>query len=814
MSAPQVATARSLARSVAPASRTSGRHSQPPLVLEVAAGLLVPAGVYGFTRVFDSGSAIVPILGASLLSTGLAVLLRRVRVPLALAALISVAFLGELIVYRYAPGTARLGFLPTGATQDQLRQLIDQLVLDFQKLRTPVPAYDPFVAAAMIGAWLMAFLTDWGAMRLRLAFEPVLPAGLLFVFSAVMGSGANRVLSTVLFGLAIAGWAVAQRTANLADGNTWLANDRRRGSMGVARLAAVFAVMAVLVGAVAGPLLPGAEAEEMISLRDSGDPTRVVVSPYVSIESNLVRQTNTRLFTVKTSEPAYWRLAGLDTYDDNIWKVAGNFSPEDGDLPGQPDYGGQRDELVQQYNIERLDAIWLPAAFDPTKVQNATAQVTWNADTSSLTVANNVPSSDGVSYAVLSKVPRLTPDELRNAPEAVPADITARYEALPSDIPALAKTEAERVTAGATTRYDKALALQRYFRDFQYSVNLPPRTGDPIQQFLTERIGFCQQFAGTFAVMARHLGMPARVAIGFTWGDPTGPADVDGLTTFSVSGRQTHAWPEIWFDGLGWVAFEPTPGRGAPASAAYTEVAAQQDSAVQPNNPGSTTSTTTAADSAVGTGAPTPLEPDIPLDTGTAGSQSGSTGPSSGTIYRLLAVLVVLGLYLGGVPLFHHLRRARRRQQITSPAGRVETAWAEVTETLDLLYGINRRPSETRREFAQRLGPDPRVPRQSMAALADKATVARYYPQGLIDGDATQADAAAHEIESAITSRVSPYTRWKRMIDPRRLRRSSSRLSVRPTAATSADNRPGPSANGNGGGPSDSSHQREHQPVG
>jgi transglutaminase-like putative cysteine protease len=759
-----------------PAKPGATRRGPTPVALELAAALLVPAAVFGFTRVFKDSGAIAPIMGAALLSTALAALLRRVRVPLSLSVLVSLGFLLALVVNRFAPGTGRLGFIPTSATRDQFRFLIDDLVRDFQKERTPVPALEPFVASAMIGAWLMAFLTDWGAMRLRLAFEPVLPAGLLFIFSSVLGAGNNQVVSSVVFGLAVAAWAVCQRAANLADGNAWLADDRRRGALGVARLAAVFAVVAVFIGALAGPRLPGASAEEMLSLRDAGDPTRVVVSPYVNIESRLVEQKSTRLLTVASDQPAYWRMAGLDTYEDFIWKVAGNFSPQDGELPGQPELGGQRDPIRQDYTVENLDAIWLPAAFTPTEILQASAKVTWNAETSSLTVANDVPTSDGVTYSLISSVPRFTPDELRAAPELVPPVIVERYLPLP-EIPELARTEAERVTAGAPTRYDQVLALQRYFREFQYSVELSPRTGDPIEQFLNERIGFCQQFAGTFAVMARYLGIPARVAIGFTWGDPVGK-DPEGRTIFQVSGRQTHAWPEVWFDGLGWVAFEPTPGRGAPAGAAYTEVAAQQDSAIQPDNPGGPiTTTTTAPSTALGTGNTVPLEPDIPLDSGGSVGQQ-SNGPSRATIVRVLAVVGVLAAYFGGLPIYHTLKRQRRRQRATTPATVVETSWAEVAETLELVYGIHRRPSETRREFAHRLGSDPRVPRQAMGALAEKATVARYYPQGLTDRDGQQASTMAGEIETSVTTRVSPYTRWKRLVDPRRVLHPPTRLTA------------------------------------
>ena len=752
--------------------------SSPPVTLEIAAALLVPAAAFGFIRVFDVASAITPLIGASLLSTAVAVLLRRVHVPLALAAPVSGLFLLALMINRFAPGTAILGLIPTGATRAEFDLLIKELVVNFQELKTPVPALDAFVASSMVGAWIMAFLTDWGALRLRLAFEPVLPAGLLFIFSAVLGAGVHRIVATVVFAVAISFWAVTQRSVNLAESNTWLANDRRRGSLGVAQAATVLAVIAVLIGVITGPRLPGAAAEEIVSFRDAGDPTRTVVSPFVNIEARLVDQTSTQLFTVTSEQPSYWRLAGLDTYEGNIWKVAGNFSPQDGELPGQDTLGGQRDTVLQDFSVDALAAIWLPAAFAPAKIHSTTANMTWNADTSSLTVANDVTNSDGVDYTIESSIPRFTSTELRAAPDTVPDSIAEQYLPLP-EIPAIVHSEAQRITADAPTRYDKMLALQEYFRGFTYSVNLGERTGDPVEQFLQERIGFCQQFAGTFTLMARSLQIPARVAIGFTWGDPISEAE-DGRITYRVTGRQTHAWPEVWFDGLGWVAFEPTPGRGAPSSAEYTQVPAAQDSLVQPDNPdGPVTTTTAPAGSTEGV----PAQPQIPESDLAEGTEATTTAPpeggiSLGAVLKFLAVMAVVGAYFGGIPAWHWFRRQSRRQQIATPADEVATAWAEVSESLELSYGLNRRPSETRREYARRLGSDMRIPGRPMSELAEKATVARYYPGGVRGGDGVQATILANEIEASVRERVPAYNRWKRMIDPRRVLKPSARVTL------------------------------------
>src|SRR5690606_14327556 len=101
----------------------------------------------------------------------------------------------------------------------------------------------------------------------------------------------------------------------------------------------------------------------------------------------------------------------------------------------------------------------------------------------------------------------------------------------------------------------------------EYSTDIDSgHSTDALVDFLDSRRGYCEQFAGTFAAMARTLGIPARVAVGFTPGDPD-PAVAD---TFVVRGRHAHAWPEVWFPQVGWVPFEPTPGRGMPGATDYT----------------------------------------------------------------------------------------------------------------------------------------------------------------------------------------------------------------------------------------------------
>ncbi len=748
------------------------QQSQPPIWLEVVAALLVPSACYGFVRVFSETSSVLPLIGAALLSTAAAVALRRARVPLLPALIVSLAALFVLIANRYAPGTSRLGIIPTRDTLNVLETLLRDGIEQFRELKAPVQGSDPFIAAAMGGAWLMAFLTDWGALRLRLAFEPVLPAGLLFIFSAVLGAGNSQLSSTVVFVLAVVAWAITQRTHTLADRGLWLTVDRRRGPIGLAQAGLAVALAAVLIGVGLGPRLPGADAEEIIAWRNQGDPTRTVISPYASIGSRLVSQQETLLFTVQSSQPAYWRLAGLDTFEPetNLWTTRGQFNPEEGGLPGNRARAGTTVTVEQTFQIEGLAEIWLPAAFAPATLLEADVDATWNADEAALTVSRAYNDSDGANYSIESVVPIFTPEELNAAPTTVPADIAERYLDLPNGVSPRIASEAQEITAGATTRYEQMLALQDHFRTFDYSIRLGPRGDDPIETFLDEQVGFCQQFSGTFALMARSLGAPARVAVGFTWGDPIG----DGA--YEVTGRHTHAWPEVWFEGLGWVQFEPTPGRGSP-NAPHTNADAQQDSPTEPGDP-ATTGTTRPPSTT-----PEPnLEDVIPefdtdLETVTLDDNDGASFP-----WRILAIPGAVALYALAAIGFRRLRRSRRRQSATTPLAKVEAAWADAADDLDQGFQLRRHASETRREFAYRASQDRRVPEEAMETLGQIVTEARFRATqpggGVSDNRVEAAVSASDAISTRVKDRVPVHTRIWRDIDPRRFFKGSSRVVV------------------------------------
>jgi hypothetical protein len=382
-------------------------------------------------------------------------------------------------------------------------------------------------------------------------------------------------------------------------------------------------------------------------------------------------------------------------------------------------------------------------------------------------VGDDLTSSDGLTYQVESALPRFEAEPLDEASSTVPASIAARYLALPADFSDLATETAADVTMGLDHPYDKALALQNFFQDnFRYSLDVEGgHSVEAVDEFLTSRVGYCEQFAGTYAGMARSVGLPSRVAVGFT------PGEVDPVDPelYHVRGEHAHTWPEVYIEGFGWVPFEPTVSRGIPFAESYTGIA--EPTSDDTTGPPSTGSTSTPV-----TDPSTPSsQPDLDLDdfagaTATVGEESG--GPPSVWPGRLaigVAVAVAIAaLYVVAVSTYSTIRRARRRRRAVSADSRTEVAWAEALESL-AVAGLAPRSDETQIEFMAGLplewGLDPHL----TAGLGEAAAAAAYAEQGPSTAQAERAVEAAAAIEAALPRVTTRPRRLTAALDPRPL---------------------------------------------
>ena len=739
--------------------------------VELALAALTAVVVVGMSRLFADTAFLGDTLALALLSHLTATAARRAGLGVTVSALAS-AVVGALAVTALLyPDTASFFVLPSSFTIDAVRADLSEAWVVFNEESAPVPVVTGFVVAAGALLWVLVFVADWAAHRLGSAAEAVLPAFMIFAFTVVLGTGQSALGHAVAFSAAATAVMIAMRATGQAR-RVWIEPGPGRGAATVLRCGAGAGAVAVLAGAVIGPSLPGAGAEALIDLTDleSGPQRRVVVSPLVQVRARLVEQSDIELFSVAVDSEAreYWRLMALDEFNGDLWRARSSFDDAAGPLPSDFDPSVAARPLIQEVAVENLGNIFLPAAHEVREViDDGGVAMEYEPASGSLvkTRASDALGFRRFAYVVESAVPEIDARRLRAAAAASAGDFLAFNTALPEAFPASVRAEAERAAGGAATDYDRALALQSYFRDpsrFRYDLNVAfDQDLDDLETFLFEvRAGYCEQFASAFAAMARSIGLPTRVAVGFTWGEWD-----SARGAYIVRGEHAHAWPEVYFQGTGWVRFEPTPGRGGPNDYGVTGVLPAQEGSQPTPTPPVTTIPAESGSGFAGTGdrsaAPAPAAPAAPDDG--AGSGQGRFG------WRALAYAAAAGAALAGaVPGLRLLqRRHRRARAARDPAGRMELAWRDALDALGLV-DVRHQQWESPLELAARAGRRPTTDARALETLARCVTLGRYSPH--VPGrTADQAEASARAVARACRQRSSRRRRLAAFFDPRTL---------------------------------------------
>ena len=231
-------------------------------------------------------------------------------------------------------------------------------------------------------------------------------------------------------------------------------------------------------------------------------------------------------------------------------------------LPQSQWYRPPADSQTQSYTFRVLNdfdpAQALPMAQTPEEITSGgLGDVTWDPSSGQAFVDGGLDA--GLEYTVKSRIVVPTPEELDRVQDLPPVQY-GRWTELPDDLDPRFGQIAQEWTADAATDYDKVLAIQQHFHGhgFRYSIDVDVADdADALLTFLTQtKTGFCQHYATAMAVLVRELGLPARVALGYQ----AGTLQDDG--TYLVQSTDAHAWVEVFFEGYGWLQFEPTPGHG------------------------------------------------------------------------------------------------------------------------------------------------------------------------------------------------------------------------------------------------------------
>jgi transglutaminase-like putative cysteine protease len=693
-------------------------------------------------------------------------LLAQTRAPLWLVPLVSAAAGLAVMLWAFVP-TAPWVVLPSPAALAALRETLQDGLADMERFAAPAPLTPGLLAVVTLGVGSAALVTHVLSVTVRLPVLTIVPLGALYAAPAVVLPDGAPWWS---FLFVAAGWLAIL----LADSRTQVSAWGRvvpRGRDAPARVrpglwtgpATRIALIGVVLALAVPPIVPGL-TDAVFGGRGTGTgpgeagqaADAVTIDPFVSLRRDLLDSSDVEVFSYTTSSqtPVYLRMVVADSFDGENW-LPHAFSAEQADpvsdaviTPAGLSRSVLRAPSTYELRSTKLASPYLPLPYPVSEVNVAGD---WRVDNDTGVVFSTSTSTAATVWRSAAINPTPTPAQLRAFTVSL-NDVRERGgNQLRSGIPELLIRQAEEITKGRTTPYDQALALQWWFRDnFRYSTNVKgDPSADQLTAFLKDRVGYCQQFAATMALMARALNIQARVAVGFT------PGERDAQGTYHVSTKDAHAWPELYFGASGWVRFEPTPRSSAEGGEVSVPSYGRQDN-LQADDPTTTPTDAPTADPATA----------APKD---AAADAAAAEPLGDRIRRA-SVLTLLALALIAAATPAVLRGLRRRRRLAgSGAALAEGGWSELRDTvLDL--GGPWSDAETPRQTAARLGRDGLDDDGSLTRLARATERARYSATpGTGTADVVSDVSAARTL---LTDRADTWTRWRaRLAPPSVLRR-------------------------------------------
>ncbi|MDR6970198.1 transglutaminase domain-containing protein [Leifsonia shinshuensis] len=538
--------------------------------------------VAGFEPAFGHYAFASAAVGGILVGGGVALLGRLLRLSWLLTAVIALAAYFLLGTPLALPGQALFGVLPS---LDSLSGLVLGAVFgwsDAVTLQAPLEA-PPYVAVVpYVAGWLVALVSvslavRWlprrGSRRAPVGRAAVLLVGPALLLLAAILLGTRDPFFAGVRGVLFAGVALVW----LAWRRGRFARDRVETDTAVRRSrllgGAAVVLGAVLVGALAGAVLAPPAASRFV-VRDEITPPFDPLdypSPLAGFRKYTKDLQKTKLFTVTgLRQGQVIRLATMDSYDGIVWSVAAPGSDTDasgafellGSTIPRPPLFTPGIASTASIDVLGYSDVWLPTlgytdrlTFDAHTGQDPTTTVRVNTATGTAAVTSGV--RDGLSYTVGATAQKIPND--RALAKVPPAKLT-----LPpvTNVPDVVSAKAEEYAGSADTAIQKLRNIERSLKSLGYlshgraSDPVPSRAGegaDRMTDLLSKSpmVGDQEQYASAFALMARRLGYPTRVVMGFA-------PKVTGSTT-TVTGDDVTAWDEVAFDGVGWVPFFPTP---------------------------------------------------------------------------------------------------------------------------------------------------------------------------------------------------------------------------------------------------------------
>ncbi len=713
-------------------------------------------------------------------------LTRLRRLPVVVCALAELAALLLFLNVEFASAKSAGRLIPTWASLHQLGALASLGLQETDRFAPPAPPYPAILILAVTGIGVVAVATDLIAVRLRRPAVSGLLLLVLFCVPLTTSAHQGALGEMTVFCLGMAGYltllAVDGRERLRLWGRlvtVWQHADDSRGRSGpdtkdLAAAGRRIALAAVVIALFVPLLVPGLAEHKLFAGSGAGDGPGVrqvsLPNPLVQMNSELHRTDAADVLSYRTSDPdpQYLQVYVLSNLTTQTWTMApAPGQPlHDGKLPAIPGLTKNTPASTEHSTFtlaKGLAGSQQTASFLPLPYPARTVQVDgdWRVDPRTLTLFSGQALS-GLDYTVDSQEISPTAQQLQHDAGPMPPSITSNYLSVPKAYQGLTAL-AQRITHGQTSSYGEAVALQHWFADsgkFRYTLNVQePASPQALIRFLTtQRRGYCQQFAFAMAVLARLLDIPSRVAVGYTAGTSV------GRDRWVVKTSDAHAWPELYFQGAGWLRFEPTPaGTGGQATAippsySVPPILAPPSGSQAVPTPGATAAQPGSAKARTG---PLAKLGEVPGEVGVAGTVAARNPAPYGLL--ALAGLAVLALVMPRT--IRSARRRRRWRRAADDRGRAEVAWAELLDDLTD-YRVAWSPSASPRALARQIAaerPMAPAPGESLTRITGAAERARYArtPAG-----SASLRADTDQVRRALAGQAKRRVRWQARLLP------------------------------------------------
>jgi transglutaminase-like putative cysteine protease len=672
-------------------------------------GLSLLATVFALqpiTSLFTSDSWFPQAVAAVALVAVVGVAMRASVRSRAVVVLVQLVVAAYAILLRFAADTFAY-LLPTPQTFELANDYGLAAIATIQKHSAPAPLSDGVTFWLVVAAALVAVVVDAASATWQSPAAAGLPLLTAYLITAANGSDAlppTSFLVPVLVWLVmlhvsarsrLGRWGTTSATSpDRADGDRGDRSALWSLSKGAFRFGSLAVLAALVIPAVLPHFPPHYFADGLARSPGAGEGGTVGFNDTLDLTRSLQSTDQTPVLRYATTGSGRSPLRALATsvYSNGEWVGGGRSTGPDRALPLP--LSSTRNDYIMNVNENTLQAPRLAAPYPVVAV--SADGIDWSIDPVTHDVrVNRVARDYQVTYT------DIVPDAQVLRQAGAP-DVTGRQDVRPDDLAVpremrpLVQRWADDVTGGKDTYLDKAIAIQDHLRDtdvYTYNLDLGPplrdgagRDVEPIRTFYETRRGYCVQFASAMIFMARAEGIPARMAIGFLPGSRQG-------SSYIVRASDAHAWPELYFEGSGWIRFEPTPGGRAGSPPPYA-IGSTDGTGGAGQTPDVQEPTSTAK-------TPVRRQDNAGSDLG----NDGTTGPwfadylSSGHLITLTAVLIgLLGASL--MPLTAWFIRLRRRRRAASRQELIEVEWEDLTAHLGDL-GLSPPPGGTLRQWRE-----------------------------------------------------------------------------------------------------------------